>query len=120
MSSFETTENEGALLISLVKPGDLNEFGTSDFRESLYAAAERSPLTSCVLDLAPADYLASSAIATLIGLQRRSEKRGGKLVLLNVHPNVVDVLRVMNLLKFFRLAQSLTEAHEALRSAPTA
>ena len=72
------------------------------------------------VDLAKVDYLSSSGVAILVGLKRRVETKGGKIVIYHVQPIVRDLLAVMKLDRFFMIADDEAEAIASLRPLPTA
>ncbi len=66
------------------------------------------------------DYLSSSGVALLVGLKRRVETRGGKIVLYRVQPIVRDLLAVMKLDKFFIIVDNEQQALASLPPVSTA
>ncbi len=72
------------------------------------------------VDLAKVDYLSSSGVAILVGLKRRVETKGGKIVIFHVQPIVRDLLAVMKLDRFFIISDDETKAIDSLRSLPPA
>ncbi len=71
------------------------------------------------VDLQKVDYLSSSGVAILVGLKRRVESRGGKIVFYQVQPVVRDLLAVMKLDRFFTIADDEPRALASLRPVPT-
>jgi anti-sigma B factor antagonist len=77
-----------------------------------------------VLNLAETDYLDSRGLGTLVRALSVLRAKGGELKLCELHPSVLEVLQVTNLLKVFAPYQSEKEGIEAfaggLRSDRTA
>ena len=94
--------------------------GGTALRDGLYelVATRDEPLLA--IDLAKVDYLSSSGVAILVGLKRRVETKGGKIVIFHVQPIVRDLLAVMKLDRFFAISENETKAIDSLRSLPTA
>lgn len=120
MSYFTTRDEAGILVVTLTDASDLNDFRTNAFRDALYGTVEPLDAPLVVLDLAAADYLSSSGVAILVGLKRRVEAHGGKLVLARVQPSVQHLLAIMKLTQYFNFAPDVAQALTTLRSLPTA
>ncbi len=71
------------------------------------------------VDLGKVDYLSSSGVTVLVGLQHRVETKGGKIVLYHVQPIVRDLLAVMKLDRFFTICEDEAKAIDSLRSLPS-
>ena len=86
-------------------------FATRALRDALYelVATNNEPLLA--IDLAKVDYLSSSGVAILVGLKRRVETKGGKIVIFHVQPIVRDLLGVMKLDRFFIITDDEAAAH---------
>src|SRR5262249_42175186 len=120
MSTTFTARDEGeALSIRFDSPAGLNDFRNSNLRDSLYALVQERETPQVVLDLEQVDYLSSSGVAILVGLKRRIDTRGGKLVLFHVQPVVSDLLKIMKLDRYFPITEDEQSALAALRPVPT-
>ncbi len=120
MSSFQVREESGCAVITLDNPVALNDFRSTVFREELYDFVQSRDQPLIVVDLSAVDYLSSSGVAILVGLKRRVDLQGGKLVLARVQPLVFDLLSVMRLNQYFTFAETVEQALELLRPLPTA
>ncbi len=119
MSSYTVREESDSLILSFESPASLNDFRNNALRDSLYELVQRQSDPRVVLDLLKVDYLSSSGVAILVGLKRRIETRGGKLVLLHVQTVVLDLLRVMKLDRYFSFADDEHSALASLRPVST-
>jgi anti-sigma B factor antagonist len=120
MLQIITHEADGVFVITCELPeGTAGEMGPPQ-RESLYQAVQSRPDPRFAVDLGSIDYLASADIGFLISLKRRIDGRQGQMVLFNIHPILVDILRTMKLLKFFTIADDLQEALALLPPTPKA
>jgi anti-sigma B factor antagonist len=106
MSSFTVREQPEALIVSFDGAAGLNDFRNNGVRDSLYELIQNRQGPRVALDLGTIDYLSSSGVAILVGLKRRSDTRGGKVVLFHVQPIVQDLLKVMKLDRYFQFAES--------------
>ncbi|MHC5541305.1 STAS domain-containing protein [Singulisphaera rosea] len=120
MSSFSVREEPGGLILRLEDPSGLNDFRSNAVRSSLYETVETISTPRIAVDLGPIDYLSSSGVAILVGIQRRGTAQGGKVVFFHIQPNVLDLLRSMKLDQYFQFADDESCAMAALRSLPTA
>jgi anti-sigma B factor antagonist len=120
MSSFNTHEQSDVLIVRFETAAGLNDFRNSALREALYELVQARPDPLFALDLEMVDYLSSSGVAILVGLKRRVEARGGKIVFYQVQSVVRDLLAVMKLDRFFTLADDEPQAVASLRPIPTA
>jgi len=120
MSFFSTRPESDVLYITFESASGLNDFRNNALRDSLYelVQAEGTPLFA--IDLLKVDYLSSSGVAILVGLKRRVETRGGKIVIYHLQPIVRDLLSVMKLDRFFTIADDEERALALFRSLPTA
>jgi anti-sigma B factor antagonist len=118
MASFSTRDEPDGLVISVDDPASLNDFRSSAFRDALYELCKgRSSLRTAV-DMSAVDYLSSTGVAILVGLKRRHDASGGKVVLYRVQPVVFDLLRVMKLTDYFTFAEDESTALAMLRPVP--
>jgi len=120
MSCFSTRSESNVLVIEFETASGLNDFRNNPLRDSLYELVTSSSEPRLAVDLLKVDYLSSSGVALLVGLKRRVETRGGKIVLYRVQPIVRDLLAVMKLDKFFTIVDNEQQALVSLRSVSTA
>jgi anti-sigma B factor antagonist len=120
MSSFSTRTESNVLVIEFDTASGLNDFRNNALRDSLYELVLSSSEPRFAVDLVKVDYLSSSGVALLVGLKRRVETRGGKIVLYRVQPIVHDLLAVMKLDKFFSIVDNEQQALISLRPVSTA
>lgn len=120
MSAFSTRQDANVLIVTFESAAGLNDFRNGALRDSLYELVGSQPTPHFALDLAKVDYLSSSGVAILVGLKRRVETKGGKIVIHHLQPIVRDLLAVMKLDRFFVIAEDEARALASLRPSPTA
>jgi anti-sigma B factor antagonist len=120
MSSFITRPDSDVQVVTFESAGGLNDFRNSVLRDALYELVANHTDPMLAIDLAKVDYLSSSGVAILVGLKRRVETKGGKIVIFHVQPIVRDLLAVMKLDRFFAISEDEAKAIDSLRSLPTA
>ena len=97
MSAFTTRDESDVLIVALTDSVSLNDFRNTPLRDELLNLIQARDEPRLALDMGRVDYLSSSGVAILVGLKRRLDAGGGKLVLFHVQPVVLDLLRVMRL-----------------------
>jgi anti-sigma B factor antagonist len=120
MSSFNTRTESNVLVIEFETASGLNDFRNNLLRDSLYELVPNATEPWFAVDLLKVDYLSSSGVALLVGLKRRVETKGGKIVLYRVQPIVRDLLSVMKLDKFFTIVDNEQQALTSFRPVSTA
>jgi anti-sigma B factor antagonist len=120
MSSYSTRAESDTLVVTFDGAAGLNDFRNNALRDSLYELVLANSTPNFAIDLANVDYLSSSGVALLVGLKRRVETKGGKIVIYHLQPIVHDLLAVMKLDRFFIIADDEAGAIASLRPIPTA
>ncbi len=106
---IETASDGGATILRLFGEVDLNS--SPELRARLLEVIDSQP-KRLVLDLHGLKYMDSSGLGTLVDLKRRTEQRNTPLVLLGVQPRVRSLLEITRLSTFFRIVESLDQAHK--------
>ena len=120
MDTFSLREVSDVLIITIEDSSYLNDFRTNAFRDKLYDAVSGWAPNRFALDLTKVEFLSSSGVAILVGLKRRIEPKGGKLVVFGIHPVVDDLLRITRLTQFFTFAPDEAKAVALLLPVSTA
>lgn len=110
MKVLETRRVGEVIVIWLDAPG-VRDFGLVDAdRDRIDAemAANDPPRMVIVLDAV--EYLTSTGISVLVGLKRRVEAAGGRLVLVGARAHVIELMRVTHLDRVFEFAADEAEA----------
>ncbi len=120
MGSFTTRAESDVLVVQFETAAGLNDFRNNTLRDALYELVQTRTEPYFVVDLQKVDYLSSSGVAMLVGLKRRMEARGGKIVFFHIQPIVRDLLAMTRLDRFFTIAEDEPQALASLRPLPTA
>jgi anti-anti-sigma factor len=70
-----------------------------------------------VVDLSSVEFVDSAGLGTLIGLFKAVHRRGRRMLLVGVRPEVLEVMEIIRLDEIFLFAGSFGEAVEHLRAA---
>jgi anti-sigma B factor antagonist len=119
-SPYSTREESGIRVVVFEESAGFSGLRDPSRRDQIYAAVPDRDNPRVVFNLKNADYLSSFGVATLIGLKRRIEGRGGKVVFCHIQPSVREILAMMNLEPLFTIADDEASAISSLRSLPTA
>ena len=92
--------------------------GTTHSAMRSTSSSQPATIPRFAVDLAKVDYLSSSGVAILVGLKRRVETKGGKMVIYHVQPIVHDLLAIMKLDRFFTITEDEAKAVASLASPP--
>lgn len=120
MSAFTTRDESDVLVVALTDPASLNDFRNTPVRDELLELVKTRDEPRLAFDMGKVDYLSSSGVAVLVGLKRRLDAGGGKLVFFRLQPVVLDLLRVMRLDRHLNIAEDEAQALASLRSVPSA
>jgi anti-sigma B factor antagonist len=120
MSLFNTRTESDVVLVAFDSAAGLNDSRNNALRDALYEVIGAQANPRFAVDLSCVDYLSSSGVAILVGLKRRVEGSGGKLVFYQMQPIVRDLLAVMKLDRFFTIVPDEAQALASLRPVPTA
>ncbi|MFI0409311.1 STAS domain-containing protein [Actinomadura sp. 3N508] len=92
--------------------GDLDAASTTPLRERLYVAL-RDAGAYVIIDLAGVTRCDESGLAMLAGARRRTEAKGGTMVLAAPRPRMEGLLRATGLLRVFTVRSSVAAARTA-------
>ena len=91
--------------------GSIDGKTAPQIREEMSAALQQ--VQNLIIDMSRVDYLSSAGLRLLLLLYREITARNGKLVLLQVSPEIRTVMSHTGFLSFFTLAGSQQEALRA-------
>jgi anti-sigma B factor antagonist len=120
MSAFTTRVESDFVIVKFEAAAGLNDFRNNALRDALYDLVQNRQEPLLAIDIQKVDYLSSSGVAILVGLKRRVDTHGGKIVFYHVQPVVRDLLSVMKLDRFFTIAEDEPHALASLRPVSTA
>jgi anti-sigma B factor antagonist len=113
MLNYCSHEADGVLVFTVEEADAEQQYNTSQ-REWLYKTIESREDPRFVIDLGALNYLASSDIGLLITVKRRIDARKGKVVIVNVDPFIMDVLKTMRIDKLFSFSDDMHSAVASL------
>jgi anti-anti-sigma factor len=98
---------EGVIL--LMPRGQLDMQATHFIQAAFDRLVEAGHL-HIILDMSSISYAASMGIGAIISLNNAITMKGGKLIMMNVHPKVLDVFSLLGFTQFLAIEDSLDNA----------
>jgi len=74
-----------------------------DHRRAALQPRGRGGLAHILLNFSNVEYLSSAALGKLITLNKKLGQAGGKLILCNISPEILEVFEITKLDKFFKI-----------------
>lgn len=88
--------------------GEVDLYNVSELKKALFDAIDDS-VSSLIVDMKNIFYMDSSGIGALVAGQKKMKAKNGKFALLNIHEDVMNVLKLATLDKFFTIYDSEDE-----------
>lgn len=114
MEMMVIKEDEELTHVKLSGRVDLEGIGDLDLDFTKHTVARRRPT---LVDISDVDYIASIGLRMLVTAAKALNKFGARMVLLNPHPDVEDVLRTAGFDKVMPIEHDYDRALETLKTA---
>jgi len=98
---IKVTQENGISIVELLAEEILDEGTISTISESLFAVVEDHAPVRLLLSFERVKHLSSSALGTLIRLNKRIDETGGKLRLCEIKKNLYEIFTITKLNKLF-------------------
>jgi anti-sigma B factor antagonist len=82
--------------------GEVDLYNVSELKKALFSAIDGSCI-SIVVDMKDVNYMDSSGIGALVAGQKKMKAHNGKFALMNIHEDVLNILKLATLDRFFRI-----------------
>jgi anti-anti-sigma factor len=90
-----------------------------EFKQDFQEVCQNNPgLTRSIIDMSQTTFMDSSGIGALVSCRKLAQKQGFELILQNVSPQVMAVLSLADLDKFFVIKQAAMPPKQVANSAP--
>ncbi len=104
--------------VLVISPGVmLDNYNASSMVESL-VSARAGGVRFVIIDMARLEFISSAGVGALLGTVNTFRDQGGDLILCQVSPTVLHVLKVLDLDTYFTVRQSLEEAVTLTEAVP--
>jgi anti-sigma B factor antagonist len=108
MSLYLSTEQQGPVTIARILWEKVSQREAEILQPELLAAA-KSPMR-LVIDMTAVQMLASPGLGMLITMHKRAHESGGKMVVTGLSPQLMEVLTLTHLHKFFKIESTMETA----------
>ncbi len=88
--------------------GEVDLYNVSELKKALFSITDGKFL-SVVVDMSNVNYMDSSGIGALVAGQKKMKAHNGKFALMNIHDDVLNILKLATLDKFFKIYESEDE-----------
>lgn len=88
--------------------GEVDLYNVGELKKTLFSVTEGA-IQSVVVDMKNVNYMDSSGIGALVAGQKKMRAHGGRFALMNIHEDVLNILKLATLDKFFKIYESEDE-----------
>jgi anti-anti-sigma factor len=88
--------------------GEVDLYNVSELKKALFSITDGKHL-SVIVDMSNVNYMDSSGIGALVAGQKKMKAHNGKFALMNIHDDVLNILKLATLDKFFKIYESEDE-----------
>ncbi len=88
--------------------GEVDLYNVSDLKKALFSITDGKHM-SVIVDLKNVNYMDSSGIGALVAGQKKMKAHNGRFALMNIHDDVLNILKLATLDKFFKIYESEEE-----------
>ena len=96
-SHFTTQTLDGVLVLTITEPQVHGDALADRLRQDFLAAVDQTAARKIVIDFRNVTYISTAAFRPLLSLRRKLEQAGGRMVLCNLAPLVLEVFQVLRL-----------------------
>ncbi|MCP4138658.1 MAG: STAS domain-containing protein [bacterium] len=89
--------------------GDINHYNLLEFKKNLFTIADSGQYPSVIVDMKDVEFIDSSGIGTLVSAHKKMKANNGQFALLNVHEDLLNLLKLGTLDKFFKIYKNESE-----------
>lgn len=88
--------------------GEVDLYNVSELKKSIFSHTDGNH-KSIVIDMKGVNYMDSSGIGALVAGQKKMKAHNGKFGLVNINDDVLNILKLATLDKFFKIYESEDE-----------
>jgi anti-sigma B factor antagonist len=110
------TRRPGIFVVAPI--GSIDAAGHAVFQEKVDSVLNQSP-DVIIFDMEYADYINSMGIRVLVKAKKAMKKSGGKIMFINLQPQIKKVFEILNALPSFRVFASIQELDDYLDAMQT-
>lgn len=88
--------------------GEVDLYNVSELKKALFSITDGN-CKSVIVDMKNVNYMDSSGIGALVAGQKKMRAHNGTFALMNIHEDVLNILKLATLDRFFRIYESEEE-----------
>jgi len=88
--------------------GEVDLYNVSELKKALFSITDGKH-NSVIVDMKNVNYMDSSGIGALVAGQKKMRAHTGKFGLMNIHEDVLNILKLATLDKFFKIYETEDE-----------
>ena len=85
--------------------GEVDLYNVSELKKALFSITD-GRFRSVVVDMKNVNYMDSSGIGALVAGQKKMRAHNGSFALINIHEDVLNILKLATLDRFFRIYET--------------
>jgi anti-sigma B factor antagonist len=107
---IQITTHKDITIVEFKENRILDELNINEIGQALLGLVEARERPKLLLDFANVDHLSSAALGMLIKVNDKLRQRNGQLRLAEIRPQIMEVFRITNLNRMFRIVSTRSEA----------
>jgi anti-sigma B factor antagonist len=85
--------------------GEVDLYNVSELKKALFSITDGNNY-SIIVDMKNVNYMDSSGIGALVAGQKKMRAHNGRFALMNIHEDVLNILKLATLDRFFKIYES--------------
>jgi len=117
MTSFQrlqVTQQDDVVVVEFVDRKILDAASIQQLGGELFSVVDSRPEIRLVLDFSKVEFMSSAALGKLVLLEKEVRKKGGKIRLCQIRPEIYEVFQITNLHRVFGIHSTQQEAIASL------
>jgi stage II sporulation protein AA (anti-sigma F factor antagonist) len=113
--SFELLQDGSVNVVMLRLPEVMDSHEFDRLNDEMLTAVAGTPEGRWVLDLSNLNYMGSSSLGLMVNIRQRIKQVGGHLILCNISPPLMKIIRTCCLERLFLITRTREDAVKKLR-----
>ncbi len=110
---LEVEDHGEVTVVNFIDRKILDEQNIAKIGEDLFSLVEELGRKKILLNFSNVEYLSSAALGKFISLNKKVQQAGGKLLMCNINPDIMEVFEITRLDRLFSIQRDEQTALEA-------
>lgn len=115
--NFRAKNIDSIIMVEITESHFMEEHPIDVLGQELSSLTNNPEKTNVILDLSSLKFMATMVMSKFIVLQKRLRARGGKLILCNLQPYILETIRLTQLHKVFEITKNRKAAFRVILQA---